>query len=133
MVQQIGAGCPKCGSELDGEVYCPFCEWNLLVETWLPRLREAIQCSLYNCTVARRGRHRWIVSVVLVDAASWTWAIRVEEAKGKVLTGTQHYADLRAALEYHPGLTSLFGWQPLERVSARRSDHLPTQVLGEES
>ncbi len=126
-------GCPRCGSALVGEVHCPVCGWNRMVEAWLPRVREAIQCSLYDCAVARLASKRWMVSVELVDAATWRWGIRVEEATGKVLTDTQHYPDLRAALAHHPGLTGLFGWQPLERVPARRNDHLPAQVLGEES
>lgn len=129
MAQQLGAGCPRCGNALIGDLACPLCGWNRLVETWLPRLREAIQSSSYECAVAHQGRKRWMVSLELVDASQFAWGIRVEEAVGKTLVRTDHHATLRLALTHHPGLTERSGWQPLVRRSAPTSVPWAANVL----
>lgn len=70
--------------------------------------------------MAHQGRKRWIVSLELVDAARFTWGIRVEEAVGNTLVQTAHYAPLRLALTHHAGVADHSGWQPLQRLAAPR-------------
>ena len=122
--------CPQCGSALVDEVACPICGYHALVAFWLPRMREVMSRSLPHAAVGQAGRKRWWVSVFLVDAATWLWRIKVEEAEGKVLVRTETYRSLKLALEHHPGLTSVTGWQPFHRLSEPRPFPFPESVFG---
>lgn len=125
--------CPQCGSVLVDEVACPLCGWHALVAFWLPRIREAMRWSLSYGVVGQAGRKRWWITVILVDAATWTWGIKVEEAKGKVLVRTETYRTLKAALAHYPGLLSVTGWQPFHRLREPRAFLFPASVFDAEA
>jgi hypothetical protein len=125
--------CPQCGNALVDQVFCPICGYHALVAFWLPRMREAMRQSLHHCVVGQVGRKRWWVSVFLVDAATWLWSIKVEEAEGKVLVRTETYRTLKVALEHHPGLISVTGWQPFHRLGEPRAFPFPESVFGGEA